>query len=381
MKNQPFTIVFAGGGSGGHVYPTLAIIEVLQKRFAELNVPSKIIRMGPRDGYETLFTNHGVTLSPIVSGKIRRYSSSKNIVDFPKFFIGFLQALFKLYFIMPDVIFSKGGTGASPVVVAGWCYRIPVAIHESDAKPGLTNLFSARFARKIFVSFESAAAYFDPKKTELVGTPMRSELLAERTTKELAKETLGFDPKSPLTLVLGGSQGSRRINEFILENLRVLVKETQILHQTGIANLTEVQKLGRAALIDESFKNRYQALGYLEKELPLALTAADLVIMRAGSMLAEIAAFGLPAILVPLNESANDHQRINAYDFAKNGAAIVIEEANLLPGIFLGQLKSILDNPEKRAKMAAASTQFFVPDAADKIAQSLLTLGAGQSTK
>ncbi len=375
MNAETFRVVVAGGGSGGHVYPTIAVIEALKKRCAELGAPLEIIRVGPRDGYEPLFADCGVALSPIVAGKVRRYLSLANFVDIPKFFIGFLHALFKLYLLMPDVIFSKGGTGALPVVVAGWFYRIPIAIHESDAKPGLTNLFSARFARRVFVSFTSATEYFNPQKTQVVGTPIREELLAGRVAKEVAKETLGFDPKSPLTLILGGSQGSQRINQFILEGLVALVKETQVLHQTGVANLPEVEQLSRAALIDESFKNRYKAMGYFGKDLSLALAAADLVVARAGSnTIAEVASFGVPMILIPLSDAANDHQKLNAYEFAKNGGAVVIEEANLFEGIFLGQLRAILGNEELRAKMSAAASQFFLPDAAGKIAEELLQL-------
>ena len=378
MRNQPFTIVFAGGGSGGHVYPTLAVIEALQKRFEELGLPVRMIRMGPSDGYEVLFQNHGVEISPIAAGKVRRYASLQNFVDAPKLFIGLIQALVKLYLLMPEVVFSKGGTGALPVVLAAWFYRIPVAIHESDAQPGLTNLSSARFARRIFVSFDRAAQFFSKEKTVITGTPVRSELFAEKTTKDLAKDALGFSSSNPLTLVLGGSQGSRRVNEFLLTNLMTLVKETQVLHQTGVANLAEAQTLSRAALIDEAFKNRYQAIGYFEKNLSLALTAADLIVARAGSnTIAEIAAFGVPAILIPLAEAANDHQRINAYEFAKSGGAIVIEEANLLPGIFFGQLKAILSDDARRATMAAAAAQWFIPDAAEKIAQELIALGTG----
>jgi UDP-N-acetylglucosamine--N-acetylmuramyl-(pentapeptide) pyrophosphoryl-undecaprenol N-acetylglucosamine transferase len=238
-------------------------------------------------------------------------------------------------------------------------------------RPGLTNLLSARFAKKIFVSFEAAANYFEVQKCEVVGTPIRGELLASRTTKELAKENLGFDTASPLTLILGGSQGAMRINMFILEHLGEVIATTQVLHQVGLANLAEEQRLAQAMLLDESFKNRYQAVGYIEN-IALALTAADLVIMRPGSTSMEIAAFGLPAILIPLAESANDHQRVNAYEFAKGGAAVVIEEANLLPGIFINQIKMILTNETLRAKMSAASAKFFIPGAADKIALEII---------
>lgn len=376
-RNDLFRVVVAGGGTGGHVYPTLAVLQALTARCVELKAPIEITRMGPSDGYEALFQNLGARISPIVAGKVRRYASLQNFIDIPKFIIGFIQALAKLYVIMPDIVFSKGGTGALPVVLAAWCYRIPVAIHESDAKPGLTNLMSARFAKKVFVSFSEAARYFYEKKVQVTGTPLRAELFANPTTKPLAKEALGFGASVPLILVLGGSQGSRRVNDFILANLVEITKISQVLHQTGVANLTDAEKLSRAALIDETVRNRYHATGYLDKDITLALTGADLVVARAGSgTLAELAAFGLPAILIPLPESANDHQRINAYDFSKNGAAVVIEEANLLPGIFLGQMKAILGDDAAREKMAAGSREHFVPDAAASIAQALIDMSA-----
>lgn len=371
---KTLSIVFAGGGSGGHVYPTIAAIEALRANCEGAGISLRMTRMGPDDGYATLFENQGVAVSPIVAGKVRQYASLQNILDIPKFFIGLIQALFKLFIVMPDVIFSKGGTGALPVVIAGWFYRIPIIIHESDAIPGRTNRASARFATSILVSFEAAAAYFSEKKTFFTGTPVRSELLVQRTTKELAKETLGFSSSQPLTLVIGGSQGAQRINEFILENLPAISKETQILHQTGIANLAEVQKLSRAAVIDESFRNRYQAIGYLTDNLITALTAADIIITRAGSnTIFEAASFGLPSILIPITASANDHQRANAYEFAETGAAVVIEEDNLLPGIFIGQLKNILTDKALYQKMSTAAQKFFKPDAADKIALEILS--------
>ncbi len=373
-NDQEISVVaFAGGGTGGHVYPTLAVIESLKKKMADLGAPLRLVRFGPKDGYETLFENQGVHIASIVAGKIRRYASFQNILDLPKFFIGLIEAFIKVFWIMPEVIFSKGGTGALPVIIAGWFYRIPIIIHESDAHPGLTNLVSSRFAKKIYASFEAAANYFPVQKTEVIGTPVRDELQAKQTTKELAKESLGFDPKLPLALILGGSQGSMRINEFILGHAGELLGVTQVLHQTGNANLTDVQRLSHAATIDESYRNRYQAVGYLTNNMNLALTAADLVVMRAGSSsIFEVAAFGVPAILIPLAESANDHQRANAYDFAKSGGGVVIEESNLLPGIFMSQLKNILMNDAVWQKMAHASARFFIPGAADKIALEII---------
>jgi UDP-N-acetylglucosamine--N-acetylmuramyl-(pentapeptide) pyrophosphoryl-undecaprenol N-acetylglucosamine transferase len=198
----------------------------------------------------------------------------------------------------------------------------------------------------------------------------------QRTTRELAKENLGFDPAKPLTLILGGSQGAVRINEFILENLEPLVAVTQVLHQTGAANFTEVQQLSHAALMEASAENRYLAVGYFDNNMAMAMTAADLVVARSGSSVFELAAFGLPAILIPLANAANGHQLIDAYEFAKTGAGVVIEEGNLLPGIFFGQLKQILSDDALRAKMSAASSSFFVSGAADTIAQDIIDVVA-----
>ncbi|HUC31180.1 MAG TPA: UDP-N-acetylglucosamine--N-acetylmuramyl-(pentapeptide) pyrophosphoryl-undecaprenol N-acetylglucosamine transferase [Candidatus Paceibacterota bacterium] len=371
-----FRIALTGGGSGGHIYPLLAVAEALQARLDALNVPAEFAYFGPKDPYSALLSERGVPVYPIASGKMRRYFSLQNFLDAPKFVVGFFQALFKLYVMMPDVVFSKGGTGALPVVIAAWFYRIPVAIHDSDAQPGLTNITSGRFATRVFLSFERAAAYFNRNKVMITGAPLRTELLGERISKEAAKEIMGFDKSQPLTLILGGSQGAMRINEFVLANLQQLISITSVLHQTGPANFAEVQKLSSVALANAPITYRYVAVGYFGNDMATALTAADVVVTRSGSSVCELAAFGLPAILIPLTESANDHQRVDAYEFAKSGAAIVIEEANLLPGIFFGQLKNILSDADLRAKMSAASSAFFIPGAADKIADELMRISS-----
>jgi UDP-N-acetylglucosamine--N-acetylmuramyl-(pentapeptide) pyrophosphoryl-undecaprenol N-acetylglucosamine transferase len=269
-----------------------------------------------------------------------------------------------------------------PVVVAAWFYRIPVAIHDSDAQPGLTNVTSGRFATRVFLSFERAAAYFNRNKVMLTGAPLRTELLGERPSKESAKEIMGFDKTQPLVLVIGGSQGAQRINEFVLANITQFISMASVLHQTGPANFAEVQKLSTVALANAPITYRYVAVGYFGgapgagNDMQTAYAAADVVVARSGSSVCELAAYGLPAILIPLTESANDHQRVDAYEFAKSGAAIVIEEANLLPGIFFAQLKNILADNDLRAKMSAASSSFFIPGAADKIADELMRISA-----
>jgi UDP-N-acetylglucosamine--N-acetylmuramyl-(pentapeptide) pyrophosphoryl-undecaprenol N-acetylglucosamine transferase len=376
---EKFLVVFTGGGSGGHVYPLMAIADALTTKLQALKAAYQYFYIGPNDPFAVLLKSRGMAMRPIIAGKVRRYLSVENILDVPKFIVGFIQSLWQLYVIMPDVVFSKGGTGSLGVVIAAWFYRIPVLIHESDAQPGLNNLVSSRFSREIFVSFNRAAAYFNPAITKLTGVPLRSDLLIQRTTKELAKENLGFDPTKPLTLILGGSQGSMRLNEFVLENFDAFLKRTQVLHQTGQANFGDVQKLSHAAILElpATGTNRYEAIGFFEDNMAMALAAADLVVSRSGSAVFEFAAFGLPAILIPLSESANDHQLIDAEEFARTGAGVVIEEENLVPGIFFAQLDKILSNDTVRKTMSAASAQFFIPNAAETIAGEIIGVVAG----
>lgn len=376
---QNIRVLLTGGGSGGHIYPLLAVVQKLKKIAIEKSLDLEFYYIGPIDEFSSILISADVKMLSIAAGKIRRYFSFKNFLDIPKFFISLIQSFAKVYIIMPDVIFSKGGTGALPVVLAGWFYRIPIIIHESDAIPGLTNLLSAYCAKRIAVSFEAALKYFDPQKSAWIGNPIREDLLSDIPSQESAKEELGFNPKEPLILIIGSSQGSKRINEFIVENLVELITQAQILHQTGRANFLETEKLARAALIDtplaDEIQHRYQAVPYLEENLKTALAAADLIVSRASSgAINEISAFGKPAILIPLSESAGDHQRKNAYEFAKTGGAIVIEEENLLPKIFLSQIERILKNPEVLEKMKVASASFFRNGAAEIIAQEIINL-------
>ena len=374
---EKFRVVFTGGGSGGHIYPLLAVAEALQAKCDQLHALVEFSYLGPKDAYSALLSQRGIPVYPVASGKMRRYFSIDNFLDGPKFVIGFFQALWKLYFIMPDVVFSKGGTGALPVVVAAWFYRIPVAIHDSDAQPGLTNITSGRFATRVFLSFARAAAFFRADKVEVTGSPLRTELLGERVSREAAKEIMGFDKTQPLVLIIGGSQGAQRINEFVLANLPQFISMTSVLHQTGAGNFADVEKLSRAALANVPITYRYVPTEYIGGgDMATALTAADVVVARSGSSVCEFASFGLPAILIPLSTSANDHQRVDAYEFAATGAAIVIEEANLLPGIFFAQLTNILTDADLRVKMSAASSAFFIPGAADKIADELMRMSA-----
>ncbi len=369
-------ILFTGGVTGGHIAPLLAVADEIKKmNFTDV----ELYYIGPKTPLSLEFLNRDIPVYRIAGSKLRRYFSLANFVDVPKFIWSVFQSLFRLYFLMPDAVFSKGGPGAFAVVLAARFYIIPVVIQESDTIPGLTNRLSARFAKRIGVAFESAAKYFSNKKVFVCGNPIRADLLQGLVTSEAAKSNLKFQKEPGLIFVYSGSQGAVRINRFILDNLEILLERYQIFHQVGGKNLEEAKSSSQQILKDlpGDIRERYQVEGFLDFEkLKTAFNAADIVISRAGSSsIFEIAAFGKPAILVPIpTEVVGDHQIMNAYEYAKTGAAVVIEEANLKPAIVSIQIADILKDKERIAKMSAAARQFAKPEAAAIIVQEIIKL-------
>lgn len=379
MKDQKFRVLMTGGGSGGHIYPLVSVITELQILAAQEGVNLEIRYLGVVGPYRGLLHENGVRVQKILNSKLRRYFSLANIIDGPKFIISFFQALWKMLWFMPDVLFTKGGPGSLAVVFVARFYRIPIIVHESDTVPGISNLITAKYAKTIVVSFASTAEYFEGREVVTVGNPIRRYLFGDPLTQSKAKLFLGFDSNASLVLILGGSQGAMRINDFILDNLVGLLQFTQIFHQTGRANYEAVVGEGSVAGrdLEEEMKRRYKVIDYLEKDMRIALQAADLVISRAGSgSIFEIAAFGKPSILIPLPDwvAAGGHQEKNAREYSAAGAAVVIEEENLLPNLFLEELKSLLGNPAKLTAMSEAAKQFAKPDAALKLAQIILRM-------
>lgn len=368
-------IVLTGGGTAGHFYPLVAIAEEIN-RIAE---EEKLLRpelfylsISPYD--KTALFENNITFKKILSGKMRRYFSFLNIFDVVKLALGVPQALFRLFRIYPDVVISKGGYASFPVVFAARLLSIPLIIHESDAVPGKTNIWAAKFALRIAVSWDSAAQFFPKKKTATVGQPVRRAL--QHPVPEGAYEYLKLEEKTPVILVLGGSQGAARLNTTILDALPELTKHYQIVHQTGMANLAYVKQMASVILPpDEPRAARYKPFGYLNTlALRMSAGVATLVISRAGSTIFEIAAWGTPSIIVPITESNGDHQRKNAFNYARSGAAIVMEEKNLTPNVLLSEIKRVMDNPALRQEMKKAAHSFFKQGAAEKIAREAIKI-------
>ncbi|TSC96724.1 MAG: hypothetical protein Athens071426_266 [Parcubacteria group bacterium Athens0714_26] len=381
-------ILLTGGGSGGHIYPLIAVSQELKNIAYQNGSICETRYFGEVDFFSKVFTDNEIGLTSIISSKFRRYFSFKNFIDFFKLFLGFFEALWKVFWFMPDAAFSKGGPGALPVLFACKFYMIPIAIHESDSIPGLANIISGKLAKKVFVGFDSAAKYFSDKKDiEMVGNPIRRDLIVEQQKNYVPKEQfniesrkgLGFDIDTPLILVLGGSLGATRINDFILENLGDFLRQFQILHQVGLNNYESYKKEFEFLSRDWSDieKRRYQYRAYFMDDLINAYAACDLVLCRAGAgTIYELAYFGKPAILIPLLEAANNHQIENARQYSETGAAMVMEQENFLGHLVIEKIADLINNKDVTQKMSLAAKGFYKADAAKNIAQGILEIGS-----
>ncbi len=372
------TIVFTGGGTGGHFYPIIAIAEALDDLVHEerLIAPS-LYYLAPNSFDEKALFENGITYIRIPAGKLRRYASLRNITDLFITLAGTLSALFTLFRLYPDVVMSKGGYGSVPTVLAARLLFIPVIIHESDAKPGRANLLAARFAARIAISFEGAAKYFPDKvqnKIARTGIPIRKALM--RIEPEGARQYLGLEKNVPTILILGGSQGAMKINETVLSSLPTFVSFANIIHQTGQAHFKNVEAVAQVVLATSPHANRYHAVNYLsEISLQRSAGVADIVISRAGAnSIAEIGLWKKPAILIPIPEAISHDQRSNAYAYAQTGAAIVLEEENLTPNLLVSEARRIISNPELGKRMGLGAEGFTDPDAARIIAREVLSI-------
>ncbi len=300
----------------------------------------------------------------ISAGKLRRYFSLANFVDLFKIPIGLIQSLWHVFWFMPDAIFSKGGYGSIPVVLVGWLYRIPVVIHESDSAPGLANKILSPFAKKIIISFEISRQYFSPKKTVLLGNPIREELT--QGSREEGRKLFGLSSSKPVVLIMGGSQGAQKINEIVLNTLPRLLEKCELIHLCGEEGFKQVKASSQS----------YHPYPFLEEEkLKHAYAVSDIIISRAGAGgIFEIAAIGKPSILIPLSSAASDHQMQNAQALAKIGGTNILKESNLTMNMFLSAIFRLLDNPEKLKEIGEKAKSFYKPETNQKIIEEILRL-------
>ena len=309
-------IVLTGGGTMGHVTPNLALIPRLQEEGYEIHY------VGTENGMEAgkLRSVPGVTYHAVKSGKLRRYHSWQNFIDPFRVVTGALQSARLMGKLKPDVVFSKGGFVAVPVVFGAWLHRIPVLCHESDLTPGLANRLCKPFARRFATTFPECAKALGPK-AEMTGTPLRPELFHGSREKGLA--LLGFTAEKPVLLMMGGSSGAQSVNACLREALPRLLPHFQVAHICGRGNL------------DPALEGTpgYAQLEFLDDELKDVLACTDLVLSRAGAnALCEFQALGRPMLLIPYPKGASrGDQILNARSLEKRGLCRVLMQEDMTP--------------------------------------------------
>lgn len=323
-------IVLTGGGTAGHVTPNLALLPKLKEAGYE------VFYIGSKAGIEKkLIEDFGIPYYGISTGKLRRYFDLKNFTDPFRIIKGFSEAKSLLKELKPDIVFSKGGFVSVPVVRAAHARKIPSIIHESDITPGLANKLCIPVAKKICCNFPETMNYVPENKGVLTGTPIREEL--KTGSKESGLAFCGFSNERPVLLIIGGSQGSRSVNNMVRACLPKLLESFQVIHLCGKGNL------------DESLKdtNGYVQFEYIKEELKDLFAASDVVVSRAGAnAICELLALRKPNLLIPLPTGRGD-QILNADSFKEQGFSLVLKEENMTEESFMNNLNELYTNREK----------------------------------
>jgi UDP-N-acetylglucosamine--N-acetylmuramyl-(pentapeptide) pyrophosphoryl-undecaprenol N-acetylglucosamine transferase len=352
-------IVITGGGTGGHLFPALAVHHALRARRPHMSA----LFVGVASGVEATILPQrghafrGLRVSP-VSGKGLRARASA-LLGLPG---TVLQAVGFLREFRPQVAFGVGGYASVPTMLAAALSRIPRVIHEQNAIAGLANRALGRLANAVAVSFAEAARCFPPRRTHVTGNPVRTEIVPG--DPQAARARLGLVPDAFTVLVVGGSQGAHRLNRAVVEALPDLADEAaglQFVHATGGRDLPEV----RRGYNDNGVRARTEA--FIE-DIALAYQAADFVICRAGAgTVFELAAVGKPALLVPFPYATNDHQRLNAEAAVQAGAAWVLLDQYCDGRRIAATVRAAREKPEQLAAMAERARTLARPDAAERI--------------
>ena len=368
-------VLVSGGGTGGHIYPALAVAMQLREEYQ-----AEILFLGSDDGLETeIVPAAGFRLATIKAGKLRRYISWETITGVMRVPVGMIEAINLVGQFRPGVAFTSGGYVAVPAGLAARFERVPLLMHQQDVPPNLSNRLVAPLATRISVAFADSLTYFPARKTLQLGNPLRQAMLDVRQTPPPeARQALGFERQEPLLLVTGGSQGARHLNQTVGKALPDLLAHCQVLQISGNALYNETRELCESVLAaqDEAVRRRYRLVAYLNEEMPLALQAADLVLCRSGaSTLSELAALGKPSILVPLPPAiGSSPQEANAEMFGRNQAARVMKDGDLKPQVLVENVTSILASSTLLEAMSNAASSFAKPQATQEIAAEIVKI-------
>jgi UDP-N-acetylglucosamine--N-acetylmuramyl-(pentapeptide) pyrophosphoryl-undecaprenol N-acetylglucosamine transferase len=357
-------VMISGGGTGGHVYPALAVVQALEPG------KEKVRYLGSAPSIEAdLVARAGLPFVSISAAPIRGRAPWTVVRNLAQTLAGVRQVLRQIKDFGPEAIFVTGGYVSVPVVVAGWLRRVPILIYLPDIEPGLAIRVLSRLAQRVAVSVEKSQRYFPAHKTTVTGYPVRSELLT--ADKREAQKALDLEEDLKTLLVFGGSRGARSINIALSKVLDRLLDVCQIIHICGRLDAHWVE--GQRAELPARLRDRYRVYAYLHEEMTLALAAADLVVARAGAAtLGEFPALGLPSILVPY-PYAGRHQELNADYLVSRGSAVKMDNADLEEKL-LPTVMGLLYDEELMTQMGERARSLARPEAARRIAKEIRRL-------
>ena len=360
-------IVLSGGGTGGHIYPVLAVASAVKDALKDSGggVTLEQLYVGTSGGREAeLVRRTGIPFRTISSGPIRDQSPLELTVNAIKIGKGWLESMKLLRDFSPHAVLSTGGYASFPLAIAAYNRRLPLVVCLPDVRPGWSIELLAKVASHVAVSTETARSRLPTGKTIVTGYPVRPQFYGP--TREEGRRKLKIGLEGQVLLVAGASQGAKAINFSVAENLSELLEICQVIHVSGYGDEEEMRN--RCRNLPERLKRRYHLYGYLHEDLPWAMAASDLAVCRAGaSVIGELPASGLPAVLVPYPH-AGGHQRYNALYLERYGAAITLENAHL-PLSLLPIVRTLLSDRNRLACMATASRQLAKPNAARDIAR------------
>ena len=370
-------VLITGGGTGGHLYPALAVAGVLK----ELDPGGQILFVGTEQGLESrVVPDRGFAFRPVDAVKWPRRLSAQALAFLPLLWRGYRQSLAVIREWRPHAVFATGGYVSVPLAMAAARLRIPIFLHEQNAVPGLANRLLSRWAHTVFLTFPAGNGKLSRRaKIIYSGLPVRREIL--KVTRQDGLNYFQLPADRPTVLVTGGSGGARRINQVMLEVYRQLAEGEQMplqfLHLTGRAEYAIFCQQMVEQGINEDKLGKIVIRPYLE-EMEYGLAAADLMISRAGAAtIAELTALGIPAILIPYPYAAGDHQYHNALSLVKEQAAVLIPESDLTPERMFEELRNLMGDGAGRQAMGQAARRLGRPQAGEIVARAILKTGRG----
>jgi UDP-N-acetylglucosamine--N-acetylmuramyl-(pentapeptide) pyrophosphoryl-undecaprenol N-acetylglucosamine transferase len=370
-RRLPLKVLIAGGGTGGHLFPGVALAEELTERRLH-----EVLFVGTARGIEArVLPREGYPLELIDASGLKRMGWGKLSLGLARLPRAFWQSTRIIQKFRPDVVVGVGGYASGPVVLAASLLRIPTAILEQNSVPGFTNRALGRVVRRIFTAFAEAGRYFPKAKVRQLGNPVRKRIRESLPGADPQATTRSSGDGRPLLLVCGGSQGARAVNDGVIDALALLQSRGQaprVLHQTGEAD--------RQRVVDRYAEQRLAAevVPFID-DMAAAYRRAAVVVGRAGATtLAELTAMGVPAILIPFPFAADDHQTVNAQALVAAGAARMFRQDELSAELLAQALERLLSDAELRGRMAAAMRTLGRPDAARAIVDELEQLAVAQ---